>query len=74
VIETYLPGTFSEFKNASCIFAFRLSYPQDIAVSSNYFFLFVPVSFTECLIDENNLTVHIGDIDAVVGAHNSPGE
>ncbi len=56
-------------ENVSCILALMFSYPEQVAVLSDNFFLFIAIRFAECLVDIDNLALHIGNVDAVVGAH-----
>src|SRR4030065_1457072 len=76
MIKTDFPATSHRFglENASCIPALMFSYPEEVAVLPDNFFLFVAVSFTECLVDVDNLALHIGNVDAVVGAHHGTRE
>jgi len=76
MIKTDFPATSDGLglENASCILALMFSYPEQIAVLSDNFFLFLAIRFAECLVDIDNLALHIRNVNAVVGAHHSARE
>ncbi len=61
-------------ENASCILALMFSNPEQVAVLSDNFFFFIAIRFAECLVDVDNLALHIRNVNAVVGAHHSTRE
>ena len=73
MVEADFPGASnsSGLEDASGIFGLLFSYPEDSAVFPDNLLLLIPVSITECLINKDNPALHVGDIDAIVGAHNS---